>query len=140
MNLSERFLKIAAIYFIAGSMLGLTMGIMQDFREAPVHAHMNLLGWASLALIGLLYRAHPSLTQTVLAKIHFWLHNLGLPVAMVALFFSLRGEPRARPIVAAASIVVAIGIGCFAANVIRGLRVQRAQSPVSPAPMAPPIK
>jgi hypothetical protein len=125
MQLSDRLLKIAAVYFMAGSMLGLIMGIMQDFREVPVHAHLNLLGWASLGLIALLYRAHPQLTQTKLAKVHFWLHNLGLPVGMVALFFYLGGDPRARPIVALGSVMVAAGVGCFVANVIRTLRQAR---------------
>ena len=121
MNLSNRLLKIAAAYFMAGSMLGLGMGIAQNFAEMPVHAHLNLLGWASLGLISLFYRAHPALTQTYLAKMHFWLHNLGLPVAMAGLFIVLQGERRALPIVVIGSITVIVGIACFVANVMRTL-------------------
>jgi hypothetical protein len=33
MELRDRLRKIAAVYFMAGSMLGLIVGIMQDFRE-----------------------------------------------------------------------------------------------------------
>ena len=129
MNLSNRILKIAAVYFMGGAMLGLIMGMTQDFREVPVHAHLNLLGWASLALIGLLYRVHPALAETGLAKAHFWLHNLGMPVAMAGLFFALRGDSRAMPVVGIGSVTIVIGIACFVANVMRSLpREQRAET------------
>ena len=36
----------------------------------PVHAHANLVGWASLALFGLTYRAYPALKDGRLARIH----------------------------------------------------------------------
>ena len=36
--------------------LGVFMGINQDFTLSPAHAHLNLLGWVSLALYGLYHR------------------------------------------------------------------------------------
>ena len=125
MNLSKRLLKIAAVYFMIGSVFGLVMGITKNFLEAPVHAHLNLLGWASFGLIGLLYRTHPQMAQTRLATAHFWLHNLGLPIAMAGLFFLLRGESRAGPIVGVGAVCVVIGIACFVANVMRVLSDER---------------
>ena len=125
MNLSQRLLKIAAVYFMFGSVFGLVMGITKNFVEAPVHAHLNLLGWASFCLIGLLYRTHPALAQTHLARVHFWLHNLGLPVMMIGLFFVLRGESGAVPIVAGGAVSIVIGIACFVANVMRVLNDDR---------------
>jgi hypothetical protein len=50
---------IASATVIAGMCLGFYMGIKQDFTMTPVHAHMNLLGWVSLFLLGLYYRTHP---------------------------------------------------------------------------------
>ena len=41
-----RFLKIAVVYLILGALLGLFMGLTQQFALAPVHAHLLLLGWA----------------------------------------------------------------------------------------------
>ena len=49
-----RLLKIAAIYLVLGSFMGLYMGIVETFTLHPVHAHLNLLGWASLGLAGLM--------------------------------------------------------------------------------------
>jgi hypothetical protein len=125
MNLSQRLLKIAAVYFMFGSVFGLVMGITKNFVEAPVHAHLNLLGWASFCLIGLLYRTHPALALTHLAKVHFWLHNLGLPVMMVGLFFVLRGESQFIPMVVVGAVSVVISIACFVANVMRVLNDDR---------------
>ena len=36
--------------------LGIWMGMHEDFTLAPVHAHINLLGWVTLALYGLYHR------------------------------------------------------------------------------------
>ena len=45
-----RFLQIAVVYLVIGASLGLYMGLTEVFILAPVHAHLLLLGWASLAL------------------------------------------------------------------------------------------
>jgi hypothetical protein len=51
--------RLAVATVILGMCLGMYMGIVHDFTLAPVHAHMNLLGWVSLFLLGLFYRTHP---------------------------------------------------------------------------------
>ena len=48
--MARRFLKIAVVYLFLGALLGITMGIFQNFALVPVHAHVLLLGWATLAL------------------------------------------------------------------------------------------
>lgn len=57
------FLVAAATCLLVGVSFGIAMGIAHDFHLAPVHAHLNLLGWTSLALMGLTYRAWPALAQ-----------------------------------------------------------------------------
>ena len=111
-------LKIAVVYLVVGASLGLTMGITQKFALAPVHAHLLLLGWASLALAGLIYHAYPAASITRLARIHFWLHNLGLPVFMVGLALVLSGSEAALPILATAATVVLVALIVFGANVL----------------------
>lgn len=49
------WIKAAVVYFIMGVGLGIYMGASGDHLYVPVHAHFNLLGWASLALVGLIY-------------------------------------------------------------------------------------
>jgi len=65
------FLVLATILLICGAVLGIFMGMREDFQLTPVHAHLNLAGWASLALFGLTYRAWPELAATKLARYHF---------------------------------------------------------------------
>ena len=117
-----RFIKIAVLYLVLGVSLGLYMGMTQQFTLHPVHAHLNLLGWASLALCGLVYAAFPAAAETRLAKIHFWLHNLGLPPLMVSLALLLSGNAAMEPVVGIFSMVVAAGILMFVINVWLAVR------------------
>lgn len=64
------FILIAATSLVLGVILGIYMGLAHDFSLAPVHAHINLLGWASLALFGLAYRAYPGLRDGRTANLH----------------------------------------------------------------------
>jgi hypothetical protein len=65
------FLATAAACMVAGVTLGIAMGMAHDFTLAPVHAHTNLVGWASLALMGLTLRAWPELAEGPLAVAQF---------------------------------------------------------------------
>lgn len=65
------FVIAAASWLVAGVSLGIFMGIAHDFQLAPVHAHTNLVGWASLALMGLTHRAWPELAAGRLAVAQF---------------------------------------------------------------------
>jgi urea transporter len=49
---------LASITAVIGVSLGFYMGLAQDHTMLPVHAHLNLLGWVSLFLMGLYYRTH----------------------------------------------------------------------------------
>jgi cbb3-type cytochrome oxidase subunit 1 len=118
MFMGLRFIKIAVIYLFAGALLGGIMGFSQQFTLAPVHAHLLLLGWASFALAGIVYHLYPAASLTRLARVHFWLHNLGLPVFMVALGLLLTGNAAAGPFVGISAAVVIVGLTVFTINVL----------------------
>jgi hypothetical protein len=113
-----RFLQIAVVYLFIGAVLGGFMGFTQSFALAPVHAHLLLLGWASFALAGLVYHFYPAAQTTLPARIHFWLHNLGLPAFMIALWMLLSGHESAGPFVGISAGVVIVGLTFFVANVL----------------------
>jgi len=117
--MSTRFLRIAAVYFVIAIALGLYMGMTEQFTQVPVHAHLNLLGWVSMALFGLIYHAYPAAGQTKLATWHFWIHNLSVPVFMAALFLMLAGNAAMGPVVGIVATVTLIGIVLFAVNLWR---------------------
>lgn len=116
------WIKAAVVYFIMGVGLGIYMGASGDHLLVPVHAHFNLLGWASLALIGLIYHQFPTAGSHRLATIQFWLHNAGLLAAMVLLIAFLRGHPELDPLLGVASVVIGASVVLFAVNVFQNIR------------------
>lgn len=111
--------RLALLYFVAGTGLGVFMGVSQDHTMFPVHAHLNLLGWASLALTGFIYDRFPAAAASRLYPVHFWLYNLALPVAMLALVLLFKGNEAFGPVAGIASIVLFASIVIFAVNVWR---------------------
>lgn len=114
--------KIASVYLLVGLVLGMAMAVAEDFRLVSVHSHLLLLGWATLALTGIVYLVLPRCADTRLAAAHFWLHNLGLPVMMLSLAAEHLGEPRAEPLIGLGSILVIAGLALFMINVLRGAK------------------
>jgi cbb3-type cytochrome oxidase subunit 1 len=123
-----RFLRIAVVYLVLGAILGLAMGISQQFALTPVHAHLLLLGWASLALAGVVYHLYPAASLTRLARWHFWLHNVGLPAFMSGLALILTGREWAMPVTVTGAVAVLLGLVLFAANVLVHAKPQAAAS------------
>lgn len=119
-KLGLRFLKIAVLYFIIAVSLGLIMGIIHNFALSSVHAHLNLLGWVSMAIFGIIYSLYPTASETKLAKTHFWLHNIGLPVMQGGLFIMVLTQNEAFTIVTiVGSIMVVIGVFLFGINILK---------------------
>jgi uncharacterized membrane protein YtjA (UPF0391 family) len=111
--------RLALLYFVIGTGLGVYMGMSEDHTLFPVHAHLNLLGWASLALTGFLYERFPAASASIWCRVHFWLYNLALPVAMIALVLLFKGNAAFGPVAGIASIVLFASIVIFAVNVWR---------------------
>lgn len=91
--MSNTFLRLAVLFALVGVSLGYWMGMTQQFGLSPVHAHINLLGWASMFLYGLFYRLFPQAGEGVLPKIHLGLAATGLPVMMFGLTIKLAPIP-----------------------------------------------
>jgi cbb3-type cytochrome oxidase subunit 1 len=118
-----RFLKIAAVYFFIAVCLGLVMGIIHNFAFTSVHAHLNLLGWVSMAIFGIIYSLYPSAAETELAKTHFWLHNLGVPLMQGALFIQILTGHQALTIgIIIGSIMVVVGTLLFLMNIFKNIQ------------------
>ena len=124
--MAARFIQIAVIYLVIGGFMGLYMGITAKFTLTPVHAHVLLAGWLSLAMAGVVYHLYPEAAATKLAKAHFWLHNVGLPVFMAGLaVFLLTGNDGMTPVVAGGALVLLVGLVLFAANVLTMVKPPR---------------
>lgn len=111
------FLLLATVLLICGAILGIIMGMQENFQLAPVHAHLNLAGWASLALFGLTYRAYPQLAETRLAGLHFLVSATGSVLLPVGIGLAvLRASPGLAIV---ASILWLLGVLLFLAQLVR---------------------
>lgn len=116
------WLKLSVLYLIVGVAMGIFMGASHNFTLRPVHAHVNLLGFTTLALAGLIYSVFPDAGASKLAKIHFWLMNLALPVMMGSLAAMLLGHTAVLPALIVSEFMAAGGVLAFAANIFLNLR------------------
>lgn len=91
MNISRGFMVMGAIYLIVGILLGSYMGGSGDHSLAPVHAHINLLGFTLMTVFGIGYRLIPGLAEGALPKAHFWLHQVGALLLLIGLFLMMTG-------------------------------------------------
>ena len=88
-NVDRWFILIGLLYGTFGFAFGIWVGINERFEQAHLHAHINLIGFASMVMFGLLYRAFPALAQSKLAAVHFILFNLGAVVFLVGIPLAL---------------------------------------------------
>lgn len=124
-----QFLLAAVLLLICGVSLGIVMGAKQDFQLAPVHAHINLVGWASLALFGLVYRAYPELAERKLARVHFW---IAVPAAIlfpIGIGLSLLREQPGLAIFA--SLLWLLGVLVFLVQIVSLFRTSQSQATVA---------
>lgn len=116
---AARWIAAALAYFLVGVGLGIAMAASHDFRLRGLHVHLNLLGWVSMALFGIVYRVFPEVANTRLARVHFWLYQGALPVMMASLAGLLLGVQALEPVVALSSIAVGAAVTTFAVAVWR---------------------
>jgi hypothetical protein len=112
-------INAAWYYVVIGMALGIHMGANQDFTLAPVHAHLNFVGWASMALFAFYYNAVPAAAERKLAKVHFWVAQIGLVLFMPSLVMLLKGDMSATPVLIVGELLTGASMLIFAYTVWR---------------------
>lgn len=122
-RVSAAFFAIGVLYLLLGMMWGMHMGSSEDFSTMPAHAHLNLLGWVTMAIYGTFY----ALTQATLSPKLAWT-NLALAAAGVALMIPslalyLAGgrDTKFIPGMVAGEILTVLSLLVFAVSVGREL-------------------
>jgi len=87
-NISVRFVAVGLLYALLAMALGIWMGVNQDFQNAHLHAHINLVAAVWFVLFALIYKAYPATASTRLAGIHFWLANLGAVIFLPGIYIA----------------------------------------------------
>lgn len=132
------FFAMAPLYVLVGMSLGIFMGASQDFALAPAHAHLNLIGWVTMALYGTFYALAKDASNR-LAWITFWLNNVAITIMFPSLAVVLKqGEqsPFVAPLVVSEFMGLAAML-CFAISVWQVLlRTQKGEPGRTAAAMA----
>ena len=85
--LSQYMLRFSVVLLLAGVLMGIGMGISQNFALVGAHAHLNLVGFVVPFLTGLYYQASPAAAATRLARFQAAAATLGavaFPAAIAA--------------------------------------------------------
>lgn len=125
MNAARGFLVVGPLFLIVGVLFGMVMGATGDHTMAPLHAHVNLLGFVLSMVFGLCYHTFPAAGATTLARAHFWLHLVGGVILLVMLYLMFSGritEAAMMPLAPLAEVMVFLGVLSFAWNMYQHAR------------------
>jgi peptidoglycan/LPS O-acetylase OafA/YrhL len=119
MKASSLSFKTAVLFAIAGMAMGIAMAASHDHAVMPAHAHLNLLGWVSLFLIGAYYRFNPALDASRAAVVQVGVWILGTIVLTTGVTAIYLGNPSAEPIAVVGSLIILADMLFFAFLVYR---------------------
>ena len=125
-RISDYFLRAAVLAGLIGMSMGMYMGINHDFSMAPAHAHLNLLGWASMAIYALFYRAFPHAAEGMLPRVHFMIALPALLIMVPGIAMINLGYEAGEPVTGIGSILMIAGFLVFCVIVMKATRPARA--------------
>ena len=111
--ISTLFLRFGVFFAITGMCLGIYMAATHDHTLAPVHAHINLVGWVTMFLSGLFYAVRPD-CEGKMARIHLGLAVIGLLILAPGLAGVMLGFPMGEPLAAIGSLITLAAMLVFA--------------------------
>lgn len=117
-RISIAFFTAAVLYALAGMGLGMFMGASQDFTMRPLHAHINLLGWATLGLMGAFYGVAGARAPQRLGWAVFAAMNAGNLMLLSMLYVLLQGKPPILPILLGGEATVVVSMALFGVCVL----------------------
>lgn len=127
-RVSAAFFAVGIVCVLAGMFLGMHMGATHNMTLAQAHAHLNLVGWASMALYGTFYALERETMVARLAWLNFVVSTVGIAVMIPALimFLNSGNDPKWVPMMSTGEGIVALGAAIFAISVFRELFRRRA--------------
>jgi len=117
-RLSLAFFATAAVCAIGGMLWGIEMGVTDNLTLAPAHAHLNLVGWTSLALMGGFYALAGDRVSQRVGWINYILSTAGVIVMIPSLAILLSTTNKANPGIIVGSTLVLLGMIVFLAAIL----------------------
>jgi hypothetical protein len=127
MQLSLKYVKASLIYLISGgTLLLLTFARMLPFDMSAFY-FMQLYGFVAMMIFGLSYLfvpsfAHAFLHSLRLAKMQFWLMNLGIIGVTVSFSGLIPYNPSVRYFVVGSLLILVLALYLHAYNLLRTIR------------------
>lgn len=118
-RVSSAFFLVAALCGLAGMAWGTHMGMSGDHSLSPAHAHLNLLGWVTLSIMGGFYALSPR--SGWLPWANLVLSATGAILMGVLLPQVLTGKMSGKVMMAAEAPAI-LGMLLFITAVVTGLR------------------
>ena len=125
MNVSRNFVLSGTGFLVIGIGFGIYMGASGNHEFAPLHAHLNLLGFVLPMIFAMAYRVFSAMGDNKLATYHFWLHVPPAVVLLVMLFLLMSGtitEAGMVPVAPIAEILIFGGVVVFLLNALKNAK------------------
>jgi cbb3-type cytochrome oxidase subunit 1 len=122
-KVSTAFFALGVVYVFIGMMWGMHMGASEDFTMMPAHAHLNLLGWVTMALYGTFYALTRDSYSPKLAWANFAISGLGVLVMIptLAIFLTDRTNTSIIPAMMVGEVLTVAGLVTFGVSVFKEL-------------------
>jgi hypothetical protein len=127
-RVSAAFFVTGALCILMGGAIGMHMAASRDSVYAGMHVHLNLVGWATMALCGTFY----ALTGKTMLPWLAWTNYLVLTAGIViffpafALFLAHGNDPQFEPFMKAGNGLTGLGMLIFTVAALRELFRKRA--------------
>ena len=111
--MDRKFVLTSFIYAVIGLILGIFMAATKNHGQMVTHAHIMLVGFVVSFIYGLCHKLWLNNNETVLAKIQFYTHQVGVAIMSLGLFLlygSFLKFETIDPILALSSFIVLIGM------------------------------
>jgi len=116
-GISFWFFLTATLYVTVGMVWGIQMSASGDHSMMPAHAHLNLIGWVTMALFAIYYHLVPKAAEHVLAKAHFIIATAGLLIIVPGIVMAL--NERSEVLAKVGSILTLLSMLVFVFTVVR---------------------
>ncbi|MDI7773931.1 hypothetical protein [Asticcacaulis sp. EMRT-3] len=113
------FLRTGVLFLTLGMILGIMMGMREDFTYMPVHAHINLVGGVLMLLAGLFYNSRPGLSPRLVTT-HYVINLAGAILLPLGIYGSITRAAWFGPVVGIGSILILISMLLFVFLVFKG--------------------
>lgn len=111
--MDRKFILTSLGYAIVGMVLGIVMAASKNHGQHVTHAHIMLAGSVVSFMYGLCHKLWLNNTESKLAKIQFYMHQLGVAFLSLGLFLlygQYAAEATIEPVLSISSLLVLGGM------------------------------